>query len=36
MMYKIIVTYETETSTQSYNYIEWRNDYEICFSEQVR
>lgn len=35
MMYKIVVTYETETSTQSYNYIEWSNDYEICFSEQV-
>ena len=34
--YQIVVDYATETSTQSYNYIEWRNDYEICFSEQVR
>jgi hypothetical protein len=32
-MYKIVVTYKTETSTQSYDYIEWSNDYEVCFSK---
>ena len=32
-MYKIVVTYKTETSTQSYDYIEWSNDDEVCFSK---
>jgi len=33
MIYKIVVSYETETSTQSYNYIEWSSNYEVGFSK---
>ena len=32
MIYKIVVTYETETSTQRYNYIEW----EKVLESQIR
>jgi hypothetical protein len=32
MVYKIIVPYETETSTKSFEYIIWSDDYEIFIS----
>ena len=36
MIYEIIVSYATETSSQSYNYIKWSNDYEICFTSSSK